>query len=80
MRAEFKNEFDILCRLPQHDNIIHQFAFFYDKPMKYPDFKILHGEGMALFILLEELQQNMSEYLNTLCGLTSPRVRKPVCA
>ena len=74
MRAEFKNEFDILCCLPQHENIIHQYAFFYDRPMKYPEFKELHGEGIGLFILLEELQQNMTEYLKTVCGFTSPKV------
>ena len=52
----FKNEYDILCRLPSHDNIIKLHAFFYDRfePDIHPALKALPGvRSISLFLVMD---------------------------
>ena len=56
-----------------HKNIIHLYAFFYDRPKTVPRLKDC-GDGIALFMLMEQLSQNMNEQLATLRRTTGPTV------
>ena len=64
----------MLCRIPPHDNIIRLYAFFYDRPMTHPKLRDNCGDGIALFMLLEELSQNMKEHIETLTSVAGPPV------
>ena len=77
-RKAYQNEYDVLCQLPPHVNIINMWAFFYDRP----DPKVLKHfkqvgsgmRGMALFILMDEHPQSMAEHLQTLADNKGPYV------
>ena len=65
MRNEFKTEYEVLSGLPRHANIIKLYAFFYDRPRTHPKLRSC-GEGMALCLLMEQLSQNMLEYVSVM--------------
>ena len=77
----FKNEYEVLCQLPPHENIIHMWAFFFDRPG--PDiikhFKKLDGNqrSIGLFILMDEHPMSMAEHLATLTDNRGPLVCYP---
>ena len=56
-----------------HKNIIHLYAFFYDRPKTEPRLRDC-GDGIALFMLMEQLSQNMYEQMSTLRRTTGPTV------
>ena len=78
-RASYQNEYEVLCQLSPHKNIIHMWAFFYDRPgptiLKYFKERGSTSRGMALFILMDEHPQNMSEHIQALVDNKGPHVR-----
>ena len=71
----------MLCRLPPHENIIHMWAFFYDRPSPSDVKKYFKkasnsdkAHGMCLFILMDEHPMSMAEHLNILAGNRGPFV------
>lgn len=74
----FRNEYQILCQLPPHENIIHMWAFFYDRPGQevIKHFKKADGNvrALGLFILMDEHPMSMAEQLATLAGSRGPLV------
>lgn len=79
---KFRNEYDVLCQLPPHENIIHMWAFFYDRPgpevKKY--FRKLSGNfrSLGLFILMDEHPLSMMEQLAILADNRGPLSNKVV--
>ena len=73
MRSNYKVEYEILSGLPPHKNIVHLYAFFYDRPKIHQKLQML-GEGIGLFILMEQLTQNMKGMLDTLRRGPGPAV------
>ena len=77
-RHQFQNEYQVLCQLPPHDNLIHMWAFFFDRadPAVSSYFNRVgkNVRTMSLFILMDEHLQNMKELLETLVDLQGPKV------
>ncbi len=77
-RKHYQNEYDVLCQLPSHKNIIHMWAFFYDRPgpreLKYLQRQRSGSRGMALFILMDEHPQSMADHVQTLVDNKGPYV------
>ena len=80
VRQEFQNEYSILCQLPPHENIIHMWAFFYDRasPDNSPLFKRAgrNARTMSLFLLMDELPTNMKDHVDTLVDNQGPKVNQ----
>ena len=80
VRQEFQNEYSVLCQLPPHENIIHMWAFFYDRanPDVCPEFRRTgrNARTMSLFLLMDELPMNMKEHVDLLVDNQGPKVRK----
>lgn len=78
VRQEFQNEYSILCQLPPHENIIHMWAFFYDRanPNISPEFSRAgrNARTMCLFLLMDELPMNMKEHVDLLVSNQGPKV------
>ena len=77
-RVQFQNEYEILCNLPPHANIIHMYAFFFDRanPDVSPEFKRVgrNMRTMSLFLLMDEHPMSMREQLDILVGGQGPKV------
>ncbi|CAI7991881.1 Serine/threonine-protein kinase PINK1, mitochondrial [Geodia barretti] len=81
-RVQFQNEYEILCNLPPHPNIIHMYAFFFDRanPDVSPEFKRVgrNVRTMSLFLLMAEHPMSMKEQLDILTGGQGPKPGKVV--
>lgn len=83
VNRQFRNEYDILCRLPSHENIINMWAFFYDRPSN-DLLRRLKGpvsgshRTLGLFILMDEHPMNMEEQLAILADSRGPHSSKVV--
>ncbi len=78
-KKEFHKEYDALCLLPPHENIIHMWAFFIDTcdPSVMKSMKRLTGENKktkSLFILMDEHPTNMADYMEKLVSSRGPKV------
>ena len=84
VRQEFQNEYNVLCQLPPHENVIHMWAFFYDRanPNISPHFKRAgkNARTMCLFLLMDELPMNMKEHVDLLVGNQGPKVSQKIMA
>ncbi len=69
----------MLCDLPPHENIIHLYAFFFDRanPAVSQHFKKVgkNVHTMSLFLLMDEHTTNLQDLLSTLVEGQGPRVR-----
>ena len=78
VREQFKNEYQVLCQLSFHPNIIHMYAFFYDRadPNASSHFRRCGtNQGkMSLFLLMDEHPMSMKEQLATLVESLGPKV------
>ena len=78
-RAQFQNEYQILCQVPPHENIIHMYAFFFDRanPDISPEFKRVgkNMRTMSLFLLMDEHPMSMQEQMDILVAGKGPQVR-----
>ena len=78
VRRQYQNECDILCQLPPHENIIHMWAFFFDRvnPDVSPEFKKVgrNARSMSLFLLMDEHPMSMKEHVDLLVDNQGPRV------
>ena len=77
-RVQFQNEYGILCHLPAHVNIIHMYAFFFDRanPEVSREFQKVgrNMRTMSLFILMKEHPMSMQEQLEILTAGQGPKV------
>ena len=80
VRQQYQNEYNILCQLPPHENIIHMWAFFYDRanPDISPEFKRAGRNActMSLFLLMDELPMNMKDHVDLLMDNQGPKVKE----
>ena len=78
VRQDYQNEYNILCQLPPHENIIHMWASFYDRanPDISPEFRRAgrNARTMCLFLLMDELPMNMKEHVDLLVSNQGPKV------
>ena len=81
-RAQFQNEYEILCQVPPHENVIHMYAFFFDRanPDISQEFKRVgkNLRTMSLFLLMDEHPMSMKEQLEILTQGKGPQVHVPV--
>jgi hypothetical protein len=81
-RVQFQNEYEILCNLPPHPNIINMYAFFFDRanPDVSPEFKRVgrNVRTMSLFLLMDEHPMSLKEQLDILTGGQGPKPGKVV--
>ena len=79
-RVQFQNEYGILCQLPSHENIIHMYAFFFDRanPDVSEEFRKVgrNVRTMSLFLLMDEHPMSMKEQLDILTKGQGPKVRE----
>ncbi len=80
MRQDYQNEYEVLCMLPPHPNIIHMWAFFYDRvdPGASKFFKKVGKSNirtMSLFILMDQHPSSMADLMGTLVENRGPAVR-----
>ena len=77
-RVQFQNEYEILCHLPSHENIIHMYAFFFDRanPDVSKEFRRVgrNIRTMSLFLLMDEHPMSMQEQLDILTEGQGPKV------
>lgn len=75
VRQDNQNEYQVLCQLSPHENIIHMWAFFYDRLTRreYKFFKS-NARSMSLFILMDEHSMSMAEQLKILVESRGPLV------
>lgn len=78
VRRQFENEYQVLCQLPPHPNIVHLNAFFYDRadPNASSHFRrcgVNQGK-MSVFLLMDEHPMSMKEQLATLVESLGPKV------
>ena len=77
-RVQFQNEYGILCQLPAHENIIHMYAFFFDRanPDVSEEFRRVgrNIRTMSLFLLMDEHPMSMKEQLDILRDGQGPKV------
>ena len=78
VRRQFENEYQVLCQLSPHPNIIHLYSFFYDRadPGASQYFKrVGKNQGkMSLFLLMDEHPMSMKEQLDVYIHNTGPKV------
>lgn len=78
LQKSYRNEYQILCQLPPHDNIIHLYAFFYDRadPALCQELRSLgpNARTLSLFLLLEELPVSMKTHVDSLVANKGPQV------
>lgn len=78
VRRQFENEYQVLCQLSPHPNIIHMYAFFFDRadPSVSQYFKRVgvHQGKMSLFLLMDEHPMSMKEQLDILIDNQGPKV------
>lgn len=81
-RVQFQNEYGILCQLPSHENIIHMYAFFFDRanPDVSEEFRKVgrNVRTMSLFLLMDEHPMSMKEQLEILTEGQGPKPNKVV--
>ena len=79
-RQQFQNEYNVLCQLPPHENIIHMWAFFFDRanPDISPEFRRVgkNARTMSLFLLMDEHPMNMNEHVDLLVNNQGPKVKQ----
>ena len=79
-RQQFQNEYSVLCQLPPHENIIHMWAFFFDRanPDISPEFRRVgrNARTMSLFLLMDEHPMSMKEHVDLLVKSQGPKVRQ----
>lgn len=77
-RVQFQNEYQILCQLPAHENIVHMYAFFFDRanPDVSKEFQRVgkNVRTMSLFLLMDEHPMSMKEQLDILTAGQGPKV------
>lgn len=80
VRQDHQNEYQVLCQLPPHENIIHMWAFFFDRlnPEVSSLFKKAgkNARTMSLFILMDEYPSSMAEQLKQLIENRGPMTSK----
>ena len=78
VRAEFQNEYQVLCQLSPHKNIIHMWAFFFDRanPDVIPQLKSTgkNARTMSLFLLMDLHSMSMKEQVSILIDNRGPNV------
>eukprot|EP00731_Ephydatia_muelleri_P030669 Em0022g183a len=78
LQKSYRNEYQILCQLPPHENVIHLYAFFYDRadPALCAEFRHLgpNVRSLSLFLLLEELPVSMKAHVDSLIANKGPQV------
>lgn len=81
-RQQFQNEYSVLCQLPPHENIIHMWAFFFDRanPDISPEFRRVgkNARTMSLFLLMDEHPMSMKDHVDLLVDNQGPKVRHGV--
>ena len=79
VRRQFQNEYQVLCQLSSHPNIIHMHAFFFDRadPNTSSYFRRCGtNQGkMSLFLLMDKHPMNMKDQLAILVEKQGPKVR-----
>jgi serine/threonine protein kinase len=77
-RDEFKTEYEVLCKLPFHENIIKLHAFFFARfdPGIHPSLKEIAGSrSISLFLVMEFHTNSMRKLMEDLHQKRGPRVR-----
>lgn len=74
----------MLCQLPPHRNVIHMWAFFYDRPGTPDVIKFFKRAGnesrsMGLFILMEEHLMSLGDHIAILVDNRGPKVMDGLC-
>ena len=76
-RDAFKTEYEVLCKLPLHDNIIKLHAFFFDRfdPKIHPAVKEQPGSrSVSLFLIMELHPTSMDKVMEERYRQRGPKV------